>query len=100
MSAATAVTKRSKSNCTMAGAFTSAPANHAKTEWPPDIKFREMEKGRNGEWAKFPRSRVDSATNDPPVGLIILLPFVSLHVCSLFRRLTHAPIHPFAHSAV
>src|SRR4029077_6257125 len=36
-SAATAVIKRSKWKCMMAGAFTSAPANHAKTEWPPDI---------------------------------------------------------------
>src|SRR2546430_17604058 len=32
-SAATVVIKRSKSKCRMADAFTSGPANHAKTEW-------------------------------------------------------------------
>src|SRR4029077_8067311 len=36
-SAATVVIKQSKSKYTMAGAFTPAPANHAKTECPPVI---------------------------------------------------------------
>ena len=39
-SAATAVIRRSKSKCMMAGAFTSAPANHAKTEWQLDTECR------------------------------------------------------------
>src|SRR5207253_4553408 len=41
MSAATAVTKRSESKCTMASASMWVQANHARTEWRQGIKFRK-----------------------------------------------------------
>src|SRR5882724_3482843 len=69
-SAATVVIKRSKSKCTMAGAFTSALASHGKTEWPPVTRFGGREKRRTGEWANLPHSRVHPPTNDPLLWVI------------------------------
>src|SRR6266567_5505886 len=43
-SAATAVTKPSKSKCTMASAFTSARVNHAKTARRQDTEVRRLDR--------------------------------------------------------
>src|SRR6266480_2148153 len=70
-SAVTVVIKRSKSKCMMAGAFTSEPANHAKTEWPPVTRFGgkgETANGRVGESSAFTCS--SAPTNDPLLWVI------------------------------